>query len=86
VLFAAVAYVGPALFNLGLKAFPATILGGLDAVLGSGLGGLLIGVIENLVGGYLDSSMREVAGFAVIIIVLLVRPNGLFGDRDVERV
>ena len=40
-------------FQLGLKAFPATILGGLDAVLGAALGGLLIGVIENLAGGYL---------------------------------
>ncbi len=86
VLFAAVSYVGPGLFNLGLKAFPATILGGLDSMVGSGIGGLIIGVTENLVGGYIDSAWKEVAGFAVIILVLMLRPNGLFGDREVERV
>ena len=71
---------------LGLKAFPATILGGLDAVLGSGLGGLLIGITENLAGGYLGSGMKEVAGFAMIIVVLMIRPFGIFGERDIERV
>lgn len=86
VLFASAAYVGPDLFAVGLKAFPATILGGLDAVTGSAFGGLLIGVTENLVGGYVDSSLKEIAGFVVIIFILMLRPNGLFGDRDVERV
>jgi branched-chain amino acid transport system permease protein len=85
VLFATAAYVGPDLFAVGLKAFPATILGGLDAVTGSAVGGLLIGVTENLVGGYVDSALKEIAGFVVIILVLMLRPNGLFGDRDVER-
>ncbi len=86
VLFAAAAYVGPDLFVIGLKAFPATILGGLDAVTGSALGGLLIGVIENVVGGYADSAFKEIAGFVVIVLILMVRPNGVFGSRDVERV
>ena len=71
---------------LGLKAFPATILGGLDAVLGSGLGGLLIGITENLAGGYVGSGMKEVAGFVMIIVVLMIRPFGIFGERDIERV
>lgn len=86
ILFASAAYVGPDLFAVGLKAFPATILGGLDAVTGSGIGGLLIGVTENVVGGYADSALKEIAGFVVIILILMVRPNGLFGERDVERV
>ena len=86
-VFFALSYdLSPAMFQLGLKAFPATILGGLDAVLGSGLGGLLIGIIENLAGGYLGSGMKEVAGFAMIIVVLMVRPFGIFGERDIERV
>ena len=78
--------LSPAMFQLGLKAFPATILGGLDAVLGSGVGGLLIGITENLAGGYLGSGMKEVAGFLMIILVLMIRPFGIFGERDIERV
>ncbi|UGY01262.1 branched-chain amino acid ABC transporter permease [Bradyrhizobium quebecense] len=86
-VFFALSYdLSPAMFQLGLKAFPATILGGLDAVLGSGLGGLLIGITENLAGGYLGSGMKEVAGFAMIIVVLMIRPFGIFGERDIERV
>ena len=86
-VFFALSYdLSPAMFQLGLKAFPATILGGLDAVLGSGLGGLLIGITENLAGGYIGSGMKEVAGFAMIIVVLMVRPFGIFGERDIERV
>lgn len=86
VLFALTTFVGPDLFIVGLKAFPATILGGLDAVTGSAIGGLIIGVTENLVGGYFDTSLKEIAGFVVIIVMLMFKPNGLFGDRDVERV
>jgi branched-chain amino acid transport system permease protein len=86
-IFFAVSYdLSPDMFQLGLKAFPATILGGLDAVLGSGFGGLLIGVTENLAGGYLGAGVKEVSGFVMIIVVLMVRPFGLFGERDIERV
>ncbi|MDI4232896.1 hypothetical protein OZ411_08740 [Bradyrhizobium sp. Arg237L] len=55
-------------------------------MLGSGLGGLLIGITENLAGGYIGSGMKEVAGFAMIIVVLMIRPFGIFGQRDIERV
>jgi branched-chain amino acid transport system permease protein len=86
-IFFALSYdLSPAMFQLGLKAFPATILGGLDAVIGSGVGGILIGVVENLAGGYLGSGTKEIAGFVMIIVVLMVRPFGLFGQRDIERV
>lgn len=86
-IFFAISYdLSPDMFQLGLKAFPATILGGLDAVLGSGFGGLLIGITENLAGGYLGAGVKDVAGFAMIIVVLMIRPFGLFGERDIERV
>lgn len=86
-IFFAVSYdLSPDMFQLGLKAFPATILGGLDAVLGSGLGGLLIGITENLAGGYLSAGVKDVSGFVMIIVVLMIRPFGLFGERDIERV
>ncbi len=76
----------PTIYADGLKGFPATILGGLDSVLGSTLGGLVIGVIENLAGGYIGSGLKEIAGFVIIILVLMIRPWGLFGQKDIERV
>jgi branched-chain amino acid transport system permease protein len=86
VMFAIIYELSPEMFSLGLDAFPATILGGLDSVLGSGLAGLIIGATENLVGGYISSGMKEVAGFVIIIIILMVRPFGLFGEKRIERV
>jgi len=86
VLFALVYDLSPAMFQIGLKSFPATILGGLDAVNGSGFGGVLIGIVENLAGGYLGSGMKDVAGFLMIIVVLMVQPFGLFGEREIVRV
>lgn len=86
VLFAMIYDLSPAMFHLGLKAFPATILGGLDSVIGSGFGGVLVGVVENLAGGYVGSGMKDIAGFLMIIVVLMVRPFGLFGEREIVRV
>jgi len=86
VFFAVVYGLSPTIFELGLKAFPATVLGGFDSILGSGGSGLAIGVIENLVGGYLPSTLKEIAGFLVILVVLMVRPFGLFGEKRIERV
>ena len=86
-IFFAISYdLSPDMYQLGLKAFPATILGGLDSVLGSGFGGILIGLTENLAGGYLGSGVKDVAGFVMIVVVLMIRPFGLFGERDIERV
>jgi branched-chain amino acid transport system permease protein len=86
VLFAVNFKLAPDLWFQGLKSFPAVILGGMDSVLGAALGGLVIGVIENLAQGYLGEGLREIAGFVVIIVVLMVRPFGLFGAREIERV
>ena len=86
VLFAMVYDLSPALYHVGLKAFPASILGGLDSVIGSGFGGVLVGVVENLAGGYIGSGMKDVAGFIMIIVILMIQPFGLFGEREVVRV
>jgi branched-chain amino acid transport system permease protein len=86
VLFAVNFKLAPDLWFQGLKSFPAVILGGLDSVIGASVGGLIIGVIENLAQGYLGEGLREIAGFVVIIIVLMLRPYGLFGSADIERV
>lgn len=84
--FAVIYGLAPTMFELGLKAFPATVLGGFDSILGSAASGLIIGVLENLVGGYLPSTLKEIAGFVLILVVLMVRPFGLFGEKRIERV
>lgn len=75
---------------VGIRAFPAAVLGGMDSVAGSIIGGLIIGVIENLAGGYLDTllggGIKEITAFVVLIIILMVRPYGLFGTEEIERV
>lgn len=86
VLFAMNFKLAPDLWFQGLKSFPAVILGGLDSILGSAFAGVIIGLIESLSQGYIGHGLREISGFIVIIIVLMVRPYGLFGDRDIERV
>ena len=81
---------GDALSFIGLKVFPAVILGGLDSVPGAVVGGITIGVLENLAGGYLDplvgGGIKEVAPFAALVLVLMLRPYGLFGTVEIERV
>ena len=81
--------------NIGLaftaiSAFPAVILGGLQSVPGAIIGGLAIGVIENLAGGYLDQivggGVKDVTPFVVLFLVLMIKPYGLFGAEEVERV
>jgi branched-chain amino acid transport system permease protein len=78
------------LADLGLKVFPVVILGGLDSVSGAIVGGVLIGVLENLAGGYLDpvfgGGVKEVAPFVALVIILMLRPYGLFGRPQIERV
>jgi branched-chain amino acid transport system permease protein len=75
---------------VAIKAFPAVILGGLESIPGAILGGLIIGVIENFAGGYLDQyvggGVKHISSFIVLFIILMVRPYGLFGREELERV
>ena len=74
----------------GLKVIPVVILGGLDSVGGAIVGGLVMGVLENLSGGYLDpifgGGVKEVAPFIALVAILTVKPYGLFGKVKIERV
>jgi branched-chain amino acid transport system permease protein len=72
--------------TLGLKGFVAAVLGGLVSIRGAILGGLLLGVLESLVAGYIDSGLRDAVAFIVLIVVLVVRPGGFLGQRTVARV
>ncbi len=80
------------LWLIALKALPVIILGGLDSLPGAVLGGLIVGVVESLVGTYqghvpwLGGNVSVVSAYVLMLLVLLVRPYGLFGTREVERV
>lgn len=79
------AYYQNGLF-LGLKGFSAAVLGGINNPLGAILGGLILGVVENLSAGYLSSAYKDAIAFALLLILLLVWPSGLLGRVDVKRV
>jgi branched-chain amino acid transport system permease protein len=70
----------------GLKAFVAAVIGGIGNVPGAMLGGLLLGLSEQFVAGYVSTVFRDAIAFALLIVILLVRPNGLLGRRVVEKV
>lgn len=71
---------------IGLRAFPAAVIGGLTSLGGAIVGGLIVGVVEQLAGGHLGTKWREPVAFSVMFIVLLLRPTGLWGQKDLERV
>ncbi len=71
--------VCPTMGNIGLKAFVASVVGGLGSVPGAIVGSLLLGVLETFVSGYISSSLRDFFSFALLIVLLLVKPSGLFG-------
>lgn len=76
--------------TIGLTVLPVVILGGLDSVLGAILGGFIIGILQNLAGGYLDplvgGGLKEVVPFVIIVLILMIKPYGLFGKGGIERV
>jgi len=78
------------LVETGLKAFSVVILGGLDSFLGAIVAGPIIGLAESLGGGYLTPltwpGVREVIPFIIIIIVMFIKPHGLFGERHIQRI
>lgn len=71
---------------LGLKAIPAVLVGGLDSIPGAIVGGFIVGLLESLVTGYLSGELGEVVPFIVLLIVLLIKPYGLFGLIRIERI
>jgi branched-chain amino acid transport system permease protein len=74
------------LSGIGLKVFPVVILGGLDSIGGAILGGVIIGLLETFTGGYISTSLREIIPYIVLVIILMVKPYGLFGLAEIERV
>jgi branched-chain amino acid transport system permease protein len=64
---------------IGLKAFSAAVFGGINSIPGTILGGVIIGLLENLAGGYISSSYKDLVAFIILLLTLVVRPNGLLG-------
>ncbi len=80
ILLAPIAFVHVNMGFLGIKAFPAAVLGGFGSIPGAIVGGLIIGIVEALAGFYLPEGFKDVAAYIVLLAVLIVRPQGLFGE------
>jgi len=78
--------VGPEMASYGLKAFPVVMFGGIDSILGAIIAGLIIGVLEQLVGGYINPCWMEATPYLILVIFMFFRPHGLFGTERIERI
>lgn len=86
ILVANIVGISGVLAGIGLRVFPVVILGGLDSIPGAILGGLIIGLLETYTGGYVGLGLSQVIPFVVLILILMVKPYGLFGEERIERV
>jgi branched-chain amino acid transport system permease protein len=80
-LLAPITFVHANMGLIGLKAFPAAVVGGFSSLPGAILGGIIIGVVEALAGFYLPEGFKDVAAYGVVLIMLAIKPNGLLGDN-----
>ena len=86
VLLGDISAVDQNIASFGLLVFPVVILGGLDSVPGTIVGGLTIGLLHQFTSGYLDSGLANVVPYIALVLILLVRPYGIFGEPRIERV
>ncbi|WP_119352444.1 branched-chain amino acid ABC transporter permease [Azohydromonas sediminis] len=80
-LLAPITFVHANMGFIGLKAFPAAVVGGFGSLPGAIVGGLIIGVVESLAGFYLPEGFKDIAAYVVVLLMLMIRPNGLFGEN-----
>jgi branched-chain amino acid transport system permease protein len=80
-LLAPITFVHANMGFIGLKAFPAAVVGGFGSLPGAIVGGLIIGVVEALAGFYLPEGFKDIAAYVVVLIMLMIKPNGLFGEN-----
>jgi branched-chain amino acid transport system permease protein len=85
-LLAPITFVHANMGFIGLKAFPAAVVGGFGSIPGALVGGLIIGVVETLAGFYLPEGFKDIAAYIVVLVMLAVKPNGLFGEKLAKRV
>jgi branched-chain amino acid transport system permease protein len=72
--------------SMAFKALPAIMFGGLDSVAGAIIGGLVVGVLEKMAGGYIDPKIAEITPYIILLLILMIRPEGLFGLKRIERI
>jgi branched-chain amino acid transport system permease protein len=72
--------------TLAFKALPAIIFGGLDSVVGAIIGGFTVGILEKMASGYIDPKVGEITPYIILLLVLMVKPQGLFGEERIERI
>jgi branched-chain amino acid transport system permease protein len=80
-LLAPITFVHANMGFIGLKAFPAAVVGGFGSLPGAIVGGLIIGIVESLSGFYLPQGFKDIAAYIVVLIMLMVKPSGLFGEK-----
>ena len=80
-LLAPITFVHANMGFIGLKAFPAAVVGGFGSLPGAIVGGLIIGIVESLAGFYLPEGFKDIAAYIVVLLMLVVKPNGLFGEK-----
>ena len=80
-LLAPITFVHANMGFIGLKAFPAAVVGGFGSLPGAIVGGIIIGVVESLSGFWLPEGFKDVAAYVVVLLMLVFKPNGLFGDN-----
>ena len=80
-LLAPITFVHANMGFIGLKAFPAAVVGGFGSLPGAIVGGLVIGIVESLSGFYLPEGFKDTAAYIVVLVMLMVKPNGLFGEK-----
>ena len=80
-LLAPITFVHANMGFIGLKAFPAAVVGGFGSLPGAIVGGLIIGVVESLSGFYLPEGFKDIAPYIVVLLMLVLKPNGLFGEK-----
>jgi branched-chain amino acid transport system permease protein len=85
-LLAPITFVHANMGFVGLKAFPAAVVGGFGSIPGALVGGLIIGVVETLAGFYLPEGFKDVAAYVVVLLMLAIKPTGLFGENLNKRV
>ena len=85
-LLAPITFVHANMGFIGLKAFPAAVVGGFGSLPGAIVGGLVIGIVEALSGFYLPEGFKDVAAYVVVLVMLMVKPNGLFGETMRKKV
>jgi branched-chain amino acid transport system permease protein len=86
VLIAPIIYLDPNLGTIGVKAFAGAILGGFGSIPGAIIGGMLLGVLENLSGYFFNAGIKQVSTYILLVLVLIVRPSGLFGAVAMKKV